>query len=62
MNNEKYSDKVKEICYTYIVKKVKKEGDPLMKIENIFVNSKLIREGGINTYKIINNGNNKTMK
>ena len=43
MNNEKYSDKVKEICYTYIVKKVKKEGDPLMKIGNIFVNSKLIR-------------------
>ena len=33
-----------------------------MKIGNIFVNSKLIREGGINSYKIINNGNNKTMK
>ena len=33
-----------------------------MKIENIFVNSKLIRERGINPYKIINNGNNKTMK
>lgn len=32
-----------------------------MKIENIFVNSKLIR-GVINSYKIINNGNNKTMK
>lgn len=32
-----------------------------MKIENIFVNPMLIR-GGINPYKIINNGNNKTMK
>ena len=59
---KKYSDKVKEICYTYSVIKVKEEGDPLMKIGNIFVNSKLIREGGINPYKIINNGNNKTMK
>ena len=33
-----------------------------MKIWNIFVNSKLIRVGVINSYKIINNGNNKTMK
>ena len=32
-----------------------------MKIGNIFVNSKLIRRG-INPYKIINNGNNNTMK
>ena len=29
---------------------------------NMFVNSKLIRGGGINSYKIINNGNNKTVK
>ena len=28
---------------------------------NMFVNSKLIR-GVINSYKIINNGNNKTVK
>lgn len=33
-----------------------------MKIGNIFVNSKLIRREGINLYKIINSGNNKTMK
>lgn len=33
-----------------------------MKIGNIFVNSKLIGGGGYNSYKIINNGNNKTMK
>ena len=34
-----------------------------MKIDSIFVNSKLIRGGGvINSYKIRNNGNNKTMK
>ena len=58
----KNNDKVKEICYTCIVKKIKKEGDPLMKIGNIFVNSKLIRREGINPYKIINSGNNKTMK
>ena len=32
-----------------------------MKIGNIFVNSKLIRRG-YNSYKIINSGNNKTMK
>ncbi len=33
-----------------------------MKIGNIFANSKLIRREGINLYKIINSGNNKTMK
>ena len=33
-----------------------------MKIGNVFVNSKLIRGGLVNLYKIINNGNNKTMK
>ena len=33
-----------------------------MKIGNIFVNSKLIKRGVINPYKIINNGDNKTMK
>ena len=33
-----------------------------MKIGNIFVNFKLIRGGVINPYKIINSGNNKTMK
>ena len=33
-----------------------------MKIGNIFVNSKLIKGGVINSYKIINNSNDKTMK
>ena len=33
-----------------------------MKIVNIFVNPKLIRIWGYNSYKIINSGNNKTMK
>lgn len=34
----------------------------MKKITNKFVNHKLIRGGAVNLYKIIDRGNNKTMK